>query len=192
MENLSNIINKNFVEHRELLEVCKKNLNRSIVKAVEIITNSIKKNNLILWCGNGGSASDSMHYSSEFIGRYKNNRKPLRSISLSSDQAAITCIANDFGYEKIFSRQVDGLGKAGDVLVCLTTSGNSKNIINAIKSAKKKKLQTLLISGNKGGKCAKLCSHEILIPSSTTSRIQEMQLIIGHLIIELAEKKLDI
>ena len=184
MENLSNIINKNFVEHRELLEVCKKNLNRSIVKAVEIITNSIKKNNLILWCGNGGSASD--------IGRYKNNRKPLRSISLSSDQAAITCIANDFGYEKIFSRQVDGLGKAGDVLVCLTTSGNSKNIINAIKSAKKKKLQTLLISGNKGGKCAKLCSHEILIPSSTTSRIQEMQLIIGHLIIELAEKKLDI
>jgi D-sedoheptulose 7-phosphate isomerase len=192
MKNLSNIINKNFIEHRELLEVCKKNLNRSIVKAVEIITNSIKKNNLILWCGNGGSASDSMHYSSEFIGRYKNNRRPLRSISLSSDQAAITCIANDFGYEKIFSRQVEGLGKAGDVLVCLTTSGNSKNIINAIKSAKKKKLQTLLISGNKGGKCAKLCSHKILIPSSTTSRIQEMQLIIGHLIIELVEKKLDI
>tara|TARA_Y100000389_G_C17427120_1_gene500239 strand:- start:21 stop:599 length:579 start_codon:yes stop_codon:yes gene_type:complete len=192
MKNFKKIINKNFAEHREILAACEINLSKKIVKAVEMITNSLKKNNLILWCGNGGSASDSMHFSTEFIGRYKNNRKPLRSLSLSSDQAAITCIANDFGYEKIFSRQVEALGKNGDILICLTTSGNSKNIFNAIKAAKKKKLKTILIAGNKGGICKKLCTHEILIPTSITSRIQEMQLMIGHLIIELVEKKLDI
>ena len=192
MKILKKTINTCFKEHKKLLDVCEDKLEDKISKCVEIVNKSIKNKNLIMWCGNGGSSSDSSHYSAEFVGRYKRNRVPMRSISLTSDQAAITCIANDFGYEKIFSRQVEGIGKPGDVLICLTTSGNSKNILNAIKSAKRKKLKTILIAGNNGGKCAKICSHEIIIPSSVTARIQEMQMILGHLIIELVEKKLNI
>ena len=145
-----------------------------------------------MWCGNGGSASDSMHLSTELIGRYKKKRRALRSVSLSSDQATLTCIANDFGYENIFSRQIEGLGKKGDVLICLTTSGNSKNIINALKCAKKKKIISILISGNKGGKCKIQSNHNIIIPSKSTARIQEMQLLIGHSIIESIEDKIRI
>ena len=133
------ILTKNFNDHKQLLNVSERNLTKKILYAVDVISNCIKNGNLLLWCGNGGSASDSMHLSTEFIGRFKKNRKPLRSLSLASDQSTITCIANDFGYEKIFSRQIEGLGKKNDVLVCLTTSGNSLNIINAIHAAKKKK-----------------------------------------------------
>ena len=186
---MKKIIDNSFLEHIKLANICKKKIANKIEDVAELIFLALKENNTLFWCGNGGSSSDSMHFSAEFIGRYKKNRKPLKSLSLASDQGAITCIANDFGYENIFSRQIQGIGRPGDILICLTTSGNSRNIINAVKAGNKKKLKTILISGNNGGKCSGLSSYEILIPSKITSRIQEMQKLIGHLIIELVEKK---
>tara|TARA_B100000886_G_scaffold339535_1_gene305303 strand:- start:14617 stop:15195 length:579 start_codon:yes stop_codon:yes gene_type:complete len=192
MDKFNNIIIESFKDHINLLISSEKKLSNDIVKAVDLIAKSIKKNSAVIWCGNGGSAADSMHFSAEFMGRFKNKRRPLKSISLASDQALITCIANDFGYEHIFSRQIEGIGIKGDVLILLTTSGNSVNILNAIKVANKKKIKTILISGNNGGKCGNKCDHEILINSKITSRIQEIQMLIGHLIIELVEKKLNL
>ena len=192
MRESKKIIKENFKEHFYTLKNTEKNLINKIEKIVIILKNQLEKKKLIMWCGNGGSASDSMHLSTELIGRYKKKRRALRSVSLSSDQATLTRIANDFGYENIFSRQIEGLGKKGDVLICLTTSGNSKNIINALKCAKKKKIISILISGNKGGKCKIQSNHNIIIPSKSTARIQEMQLLIGHSIIESIEDKIRI
>jgi D-sedoheptulose 7-phosphate isomerase len=181
------IIDNNFSEHLEVLNNSKM-LNEKIIEFSELINKALKNGNKIIWCGNGGSAADSMHLSTELIGRYKSNRKSLPSISLSADSVAITCIANDFGYENLFSRQIEGVGKSGDVLVCLTTSGNSLNIIKAIKVAKLMNLRTILMSGNKGGECSGLSDLELIIPSQTTARIQEMQIFIGHIVCDYIEK----
>jgi D-sedoheptulose 7-phosphate isomerase len=181
------IFKNSFSEHLEVL-------NRSIIlkdkiiKLSKLISKVLKNGKKVIWCGNGGSAADSMHLSTELIGRYKSNRKSLSSISLSADNVAITCIANDFGFENIFSRQIEGLSKPGDVLMCLTTSGNSPNIIRAIKVAKLLNVKTVLLSGNKGGKCSGLSDFELIIPSKSTARIQEMQIFIGHIICEYIEK----
>jgi len=136
-----------------------------------MICESLKNKGLAIWCGNGGSASDSMHLSTELLGRFKNNRKALCSISLATDSTSITCISNDFGYENLFSRQIEGLANKNDILISITTSGNSVNIINAIKKAKSLNLKTILMSGNSGGKCAGLADLEIIVPSTSTARI---------------------
>lgn len=184
------IMSNNFSEHLEVLNNCK-GLNSKIIEISNLIIKALNKGNKIIWCGNGGSAADSMHLSAELTGRYKSNRKSLSSISLSADSVAITCIANDFGYENIFSRQLEGIGKPGDVLVCLTTSGNSLNIIKAIKVAKLLGLSTILISGNEGGNSAKLSDFELIIPSHSTARIQEMQIFIGHIICDYIEENIE-
>ena len=183
-------INSSFKEHLKIFNLSQRKIISNLPKIANIIYSSLIKGNKLLWCGNGGSASDCMHLSAEFVGKFKDKRKSLHSISITSDQAAITCIANDFGYKYIFSRQIEVIGKSNDILICLTTSGNSKNIIEALKTSKKKKIRTILISGNKGGRCAKYSDIQVIIPSKTTSRIQEITLFIGHLIIELVEKKL--
>ena len=188
--NLEKKINLSFKEHLKIFKLSQKKIISNLPNIVNIIYSSLSKGHKLLWCGNGGSASDCMHLSAEFVGKFKNKRKSLHSISLTSDQAAITCIANDFGYKYIFSRQIEGIGKPKDILICLTTSGNSKNIIEALKTSKKKGIRTILISGNKGGSCLKHSDIQVIIPSRTTSRIQETTLFLGHLIIELVEKKL--
>jgi D-sedoheptulose 7-phosphate isomerase len=183
------IIDNQFSEHLEVLNNSKL-LKDKIIEFSQLIIQALNNGNKIIWCGNGGSAADSMHLSTELIGRYTSNRKSLPSIALSADSVAITCIANDFGYENIFSRQIEGVGKSGDVLVCLTTSGNSLNIIKAIKVAKLHNLKTILMSGNKGGKCLGLSDFELIIPSKSTARIQEMQIFIGHIICDYIEKNI--
>lgn len=188
--NLEKKINLSFKEHLKIFKLSQKKIISNLPNIVNIIHSSLLKGNKLLWCGNGGSASDCMHLSAEFVGKFKDKRKSLNSISLTSDQAAITCIANDFGYKYIFSRQMEGIGKPNDILICLTTSGNSKNIIEALKISKIKNIRTILISGNKGGRCAKYSDMQVIIPSKITARIQETSLFIGHLIIELIEKKL--
>jgi D-sedoheptulose 7-phosphate isomerase len=180
-------INNHFSEHLKVLNSSAA-LEDKIIEIAHLIIKTLNKGNKIIWCGNGGSAADSMHLSAELIGRYKSNRKSLSSISLSSDNAVITCIANDFGYENIFSRQIEGVGKSDDVLVCLTSSGNSLNIIKAIKVAKSLNIKTVLISGNQGGKCSGLSDFELIIQSESTARIQEMQIFIGHIICDYIEK----
>ena len=186
------IIKKNFTEHLEVQKNTIETLENKIFKASEMIADCLKNKGLVVWCGNGGSASDSMHLSTELLGRFKNNRKSLRSMSLAGDSSSITCISNDFGYENLFSRQLEGLANKNDILISLTTSGNSKNVINAIKKAKKLNLKTILMSGNSGGKCFGLTDLELIIPSTSTARIQEMHMLIGHTLCELIEEHLNL
>jgi D-sedoheptulose 7-phosphate isomerase len=154
------------------------------------ISNALRDNKTIFWCGNGGSAAESSHLAVELIGRFKNNRRSLPSISLNSDSSAITCIANDFGYDQIFSRQLEGLGKPGDVLVVLSTSGMSENINNALKQAKLMGVTSIALLGKGGGSAAALADYSIVIDSDETARIQEMHLLLGHTFCEFAEMEL--
>ena len=150
--------------------------------------NSIKKNNKIIFFGNGGSAADAQHLASELIGRYKLNRKALPAISLATDTSAITAIGNDLNFKYIFSRQIEAMGNKGDIAIALTTSGNSKNLIEAIKIAKKKKLICICFSGNNGGQLSKYTDISIIINSKNTSVIQSAQIVIGHALCEIIEK----
>ena len=134
---MSKIIRSNFKDHKNILDWTLLKLEKNIIYATDLIYHALIKKNLILWCGNGGSASDSMHLSAEFIGRFNKKRKSLNSISLSSNSPALPAISNDFGYKNVFSRQIEGLGKKNDLLVVFSTSGNSENIIRALKKAKK-------------------------------------------------------
>tara|TARA_B100001057_G_C22865183_1_gene956159 strand:+ start:3659 stop:4267 length:609 start_codon:yes stop_codon:yes gene_type:complete len=176
-------------EHQILIDKIKSSKHlKNINQISNLIANSLKKAGTVFWCGNGGSASDSQHLSAELLGRLKKNRRPLRSISLSSNISAITCISNDFGYDKIFSRQIEGLARKSDIIVCISTSGRSKNILEALKIAKRKKIKTISFLGGNGGKALKLSQNSIVIPSKNTARIQEMHIFVGQLICSNVEK----
>lgn len=159
-------------------------------KAADTFTKSLQAGNTIFWCGNGGSAAESSHLAVELIGRFKNNRKSLPSISLNSDSAVITCIANDFGYDQISPRQLEGLGKPGDVLVVLSTSGMSENVNNALRQAKLMGITSIALLGKGGGSAVTLADYSIVIDSNETARIQEMHLLLGHTFCEYAEMEL--
>lgn len=161
-----------------------------ISKAVNEITNSINKKKNIFWCGNGGSAADSQHLAAEFLGRFTKDRKPLNSIALNTDTSTLTCISNDYSFEKIFSRQIDAIGNKGDTLILISTSGNSKNLIEAIKVAKKKKIKTVSLLGKNGGRMKKISDLSYVVPSDVTARIQECHIMLGHIICGEVEKKL--
>ncbi|GHC04890.1 D-sedoheptulose 7-phosphate isomerase [Cerasicoccus arenae] len=141
----------------------------------------------ILTCGNGGSATDALHLAEEFVGRYDGERASLPAICLSADVSVLTCIANDYGFEAVFSRAVEGLGHPGDVLVGISTSGNSANILRAFEAAKAKGMTTILLSGKDGGKARGQCDYEIIAPSETTARIQEIHTLILHCWLEMVE-----
>jgi D-sedoheptulose 7-phosphate isomerase len=134
----------------------------------------------LLTCGNGGSAADAMHLAEELVGRYHRDRPALPAICLNADPTAITCICNDYGYEKVFSRGIEALGKPGDVLVGFTTSGNSANVLAAFAAAKSLGITTVLLAGRGGGKARGSCDHEIIVPSDSTSRIQEIHTLVLH------------
>lgn len=173
---LSNLFSTLASEHGDTFSQC-----------ANIIGDSLKNGNTIFWCGNGGSAAESSHLAVELIGRFKNNRRSLPSLSLNADTAAITCIANDFGYGETFARQLEGLGKKGDVLVVLSTSGNSENILKALQKAKGMGITSIALLGKGGGKAAVLSDYAIVIDSEETARIQEMHLLLGHTLCEYAE-----
>lgn len=160
----------------------------SFAVSAEIFSSALKNGNTIFWCGNGGSAAESSHLAVELIGRFKNNRRPLPSISLNADTSALTCIANDFGYDEIFARQLEGLANRGDVLVVLSTSGKSENILRALRKAKEIGVVTIALLGKGGGQALDLADHAIVIDSSETARIQEIHLLLGHTFCEYAEK----
>ena len=155
--------------------------------SAKVIANALQNKNTIFWCGNGGSAAESSHLAVELIGRFKNNRRSLPSLSLNADTSAITCIANDFGYDEIFARQLEGLGKKGDVLVVLSSSGNSENILRVLQKAKGMGITSIALLGKSGGKAVALSDFAIIIESDETARIQEMHLLLGHTLCEYAE-----
>ena len=159
-----------------------------IVLAVEEIVNIFKGNGKILFFGNGGSAADSQHIAAEFIGRFKKERQALAAIALTTDTSILTCLGNDYGFEAIFARQIEGLGQKGDIAFGISTSGNSKNVIEGIKKAKDKGLKTISLTGCGGGQLAKLTNISIIVPSDNTARIQESHICIAHAICELVEE----
>ena len=185
------IIQSHIKEHQEVLDTIN-TLADSIEQIASNLINCLKNDGTIYWCGNGGSASDSQHLAGELIGRFVGNRRPLRSIALATGGAEGSCIANDFGYDDIFSRQIDGFGKEGDVLIGITTSGNSQNVIKALNVAKSKKMKTIGLLGKGGGKALETVDHAIVIPSNTTARVQEMHIMVGHILCDLIEEGLNL
>ena len=164
------------------------------VVLIENITNTIlnafKSDNKLLLCGNGGSAADAQHIAAELSGRFEIDRKPLNAEALHVNSSFVTAVANDYGYEEIYSRMVEAIGKNGDILLALSTSGNSKNIIRAIEKANSLGLITIGFSGNDGGAMQNLCKYNLIIPSNNTARIQEAHILVGHIICKLIEQKM--
>ncbi|MGN6247652.1 MAG: D-sedoheptulose 7-phosphate isomerase [Ginsengibacter sp.] len=156
--------------------------------AVNVIVNAFEKGNKVLFCGNGGSASDAQHLAAEFSGRFYTDRDALPAEALHCNTSYITAVANDYSYDVIYSRLIKGIGKPGDVLVGLSTSGNSKNIVNAFEMAKEKQMLTIGFTGETGGKMKKLSDVLINIPSEDTPRIQESHITLGHIICQLVEE----
>ena len=154
-----------------------------------LIVDRLKGGKTIFACGNGGSATDSMHLCEELVGRYRDNRRPLPAVSLNTDSSALTCIGNDYGFDAIFSRQIEALGKQDDILVGFSTSGNSENIALAFEKARAKGVTTILLSGKDGGKIKAIADHSIIIPSDNTARIQELHTFILHAWLELVENQ---
>ena len=146
----------------------------------EAILSSLRQGGKLLTCGNGGSAADALHLAEELVGRYKIERRALPAICLNSDVTALTCIGNDYGYDAIFARQVEALGRRGDVLVGFTTSGNSANVLAAFAAARARGITTVLLSGKDGGKARTQCDYPIIVPSATTARIQEVHTLVLH------------
>jgi D-sedoheptulose 7-phosphate isomerase len=178
---LNNLLSGLVIKHGDTFSQCSK-----------IIGDALKNENTIFWCGNGGSAAESSHLAVELIGRFKNNRRSLPSLSLNADTSAITCIANDFGYEEIFARQLEGLGKKGDVLIVLSSSGKSENIFRVLRKAKEMGITSIALLGKGGGQAVFMSDFSIVIDSDETARIQEMHLLLGHTLCEYAEIILDL
>ncbi len=153
----------------------------------QAIVSALKAGNKLMSAGNGGSATDALHVAEELTGRYKADRAALPGLCLSADISALTCIANDYGFESIFSRQIEAFGKPGDIFVGFTTSGNSDNILKAFEACKRLGVITVLLSGKDGGKARGLCDHEIIVPSQTTARIQELHTFVLHQWLEMVE-----
>lgn len=168
----------------------KKNI-QSIEKAGNILVTAFKKGNKTISCGNGGSMCDAMHFAEEFTGRFRDNRRPFPAIAIS-DPSYISCTANDYGFEKVFSRFTEGVGNKGDVLFAISTSGNSLNVLLAIKAAKLKGMKVIGLTGRGGGKMSSLCDVEIRAPHTKyADRIQEIHIKVIHCLVHFVEKKMN-
>lgn len=161
----------------------------TIEKVVDIITAALKNGKKIYLCGNGGSAADAQHLAAEFSGRFYKDRKALPAEALHCNTSYLTSVANDYGFDAVYSRMIEGIGQSGDILIGLSTSGNSANIINAFEIAKEKSITTVAFTGITGGQMKSLSDYLINIPSSDTPRIQECHIMVGHIICQLVEEK---
>lgn len=168
--------------HKEVVEKTLESLQSHIYTACIIATEALKNGNKILLCGNGGSAADAQHIAAELSGRYKVERKGLAGIALTTDTSVLTAVANDFGFERIFDRQVEALARPGDILIGISTSGHSKNVVRALSLARNMGCRTIGLSGRDGGVMSEFCDINIIVPSMDTARIQEMHIMIGHII----------
>ncbi len=187
---MDNFILNNFIEAKTVLEKFTGDSNNllAIEKAGNLMVEILQKGNKIISCGNGGSMSDAMHFAEELTGQFRDKRKAIPAISIS-DASHITCVANDYGFDAIFSRFVEALGQKDDVLLCISTSGNSKNCVNAAIVAKDKNMKVIALTGKSGGKLAELADVEIRVPHSGYSdRIQEVHIKIIHTLIQYIEK----
>lgn len=190
--NAEDIIKGELIEAKELLNtiINQPTMLNNINQAAELMVNAINDKRKIISCGNGGSHCDAMHFAEELTGRYRADRKPIPAIAIS-DPSHITCVSNDYGFNQIFSRYIEAIGQHGDILLGITTSGNSQNIIEAVKVAHKKGMTSIILSGNDGGKVSEISNLNIIVPHTGFSdRIQEIHIKIIHILILLIEKSL--
>ena len=188
MEKIKNIIQASIDTKLQVLQIEK--LLTTIEKVIDIITEAFKKGKRVYFCGNGGSAADAQHLAAEFSGRFYTDRKALPAEALHCNTSYLTAVANDYGYDVVYSRMIEGIGETGDVLIGLSTSGNSVNIVKAFEAAKEKGITTIAFTGLTGGQMKSITDHLINIPSDDTPRIQESHIMIGHIICQLVEEKI--
>ena len=177
-----NIIKNEFKLHLDTINNVINSMEQNIEIASTIVITTLKNGNKVLLCGNGGSAADAQHIAAELTGRYKSERKGLPAIALTTDTSALTAIGNDYGYDRVFDRQVEALAKDGDVVIGISTSGNSKNVVAALKLARELGCKTIGLSGRDGGVMNDVCDINLVVPSNDTPRIQEMHILFGHTI----------
>ena len=186
---MTSLFLKNLAEQAALLQTLQP-LDAAVGQAAALATRALQSGGKLMFCGNGGSAADSQHLAAELTGRFIQDRRPLAALALSTDTSALTCIANDYSFDEVFARQVQGLGRAGDVLVGISTSGNSRNVIRAVEEAKALGMSVIGLLGRDGGALLELCDVAIVVPSQVTARIQESHILIGHTLCGLIEQQL--
>src|SRR5438552_2677047 len=189
-EQAIDLINSSLREGAELRTVVARDCSAAIFEAAGLITMCLRAGGKILFFGNGGSAADAQHLAAEFVGRFVRERAGLPAIALTTDSSILTAVGNDYGFDQIFARQVQALGRPGDVAIAISTSGNSPNIIEGVKAARKGYLKTIGLSGKDGGFLAAEADVVITIASTSTARIQEFHITIGHILCELKEEAL--
>jgi D-sedoheptulose 7-phosphate isomerase len=167
-------------------------LRAPIEAAAQRAAQAMRAGGRVLFCGNGGSAADAQHLAAELVGRLVRDRRALAALALTTDSSALTCIGNDFGFDEVFARQVEGLGRAGDVLFAISTSGNSRNVLRAVEVAKPMDIYTVGLLGRDGGSLATLVDLPIVVPAQETARIQEAHIFLGHVLCALIEKALGV
>ena len=173
-------VKQSVLQNEELINI--------ISSCAKLITEAFKNGNKVLFCGNGGSAADAQHLAAEFSGRFYKDRDALPAEALHVNTSYLTAVANDYGYEHVYSRIIKGIGKSGDVLIGLSTSGNSTNVVNAFEVAKQKNMHVIGLTGANGGKMEPHCNFLIPVPSTDTPRIQESHILIGHILCQLVEE----
>ena len=177
-------------EHLKTIQAVIGSMEEDLEKASHMLVEVLKRGNKILLCGNGGSASDAQHIAAELTGRYKTERRGLPAIALTTDTSALTAIGNDYGFDRIFDRQVEALVNKGDLLIGISTSGNSLNVLSALLLAKDMGASTLGFSGRGGGKLNYACDINLIVPSNDTPRIQEMHILLGHILCQIIDDEL--
>lgn len=180
------IFDQALAEHRAILDRLPEGY-PAIERLARLMRESIARGGKLLWMGNGGSAADSQHLASEIVGRFRRERRGLAAIALTTDSSVLTAVGNDFGFERVFARQVEALGQPGDVLIGISTSGNSANVAAALHAGRCMDLTTVGLLGSGGGRIAGLCDHALIVPSDDTARVQEAHILIGHILCELLE-----
>jgi D-sedoheptulose 7-phosphate isomerase len=190
MSGVSSNLNQAITDSVRTLQALK-NLEPQVSIAADLIGECFDRGNKLLVCGNGGSATDASHFVTELVVRFAKDRRGLPAICLASDSGILTAAGNDYGFDKIFARQVAAFGQAGDVLVCLTTSGNSTNVVRALEEAKARKLKTIAFLGRDGGSTAGMADIDLLVKDDSTARIQEAHKLLIHVLCEIIEARLD-
>jgi D-sedoheptulose 7-phosphate isomerase len=180
-------LTKSLQEHLETVEALKRSCLLDIEKSGQMICEALTSNRKILICGNGGSAADAQHIAAELVGCYEKQRRSLPAVALTTDTSALTAVSNDLGYEQVFARQVAGLAQAGDVLIAISTSGKSKNVLRAAEAARERGCKTIALTGATADPLGSLCDITVAVPSTRTARVQEAHITIGHLWCEMVD-----
>lgn len=186
---MSTLFHRNIEQHRSVLDTMQA-LEPSVQTAAEAIAERLRRGHKLMLCGNGGSAADCQHIAAEMTGRFIKDRRPLAAIALSTDSSALTCISNDYAFEEVFARQLEGIGRPGDCLLAISTSGQSANVYKAVQTARAGGIYTIGLLGRDGGIVGATCDCAIVVPSEVTARVQEMHILIGHTLCGLVESAL--